>query len=120
MLYLCAAIFGYAHGGMATAESPIIARLFGLGSHGLIFGVAGLGFTCGATIGPFLTGHIFDLTGSYQVAFLVCAALGAIGFISSAILRPTPKMGIILLHSVKIILFIFLINLAQSQYGDIN
>ena len=93
-LYLCAAIFGFAHGGMGTSESPLIARLFGLSSHGLIFGVAGLGFTFGASAGPFLTGYMFDLTGDYQVAFLVCAVFGIAGLISTAVLRPTKRLGV--------------------------
>ena len=89
MLYLFAVVFGFAHGGMGASESPLVAGLFGLSSHGLIFGVVGLGFTIGAAIGPFLAGHFFDVTGSYQVAFLVCAAMGVIGLILTAFLTPT-------------------------------
>jgi len=93
MLYLFAVVFGIALGGLAASESPLVAGLFGLSSHGLIFAVIGLGFTSGATIGPFLTGYIFDLTGSYQVAFLVCATLAVVGFMLAAILRPTKRLG---------------------------
>jgi MFS family permease len=93
LLYLCAAAFGCSLGGMGTSESPLVAGLFGLSSHGLIFGVVGLGFTGGAALGPLVTGYIFDLTGSYKVAFQICAALGVIGLIVSAVLRPTKKMG---------------------------
>ena len=94
MLYLFAVAFGFALGGMGTSESPLIARLFGLSSHGLIFGVVGLGFTSGAAVGPVVTGYIFDLTGSYQVAFLVCAIIAVVGLIMSSILRPTKRRGI--------------------------
>jgi len=87
-LYLFAVVFGFAHGGMGASESPLVARLFGLSSHGLIFGVTGIGFTSGAAIGPFLAGYIFDVTGSYQVAFLVSAALGIIGLILTILLTP--------------------------------
>ena len=88
MLYIFAIIFGFADGGLATSESPIIAWLFGLSSHGLIFGVLGLGFTIGGAVGPIVTGQIFDLTGGYQVAFLVCATFSIFGLILSSILRP--------------------------------
>jgi len=88
MLYLLTAIFGFGHGGFASAESPLAARLFGLRSHGSILGTAVLGFAIGAAIGPVLTAYIFDVTGSYQTAFLVCAAIGIIGLILSALLRP--------------------------------
>jgi len=88
MLYLFAAVFGFGHGGMGASESPLVAGLFGLSSHGLIFGVAGLGFAIGAAAGPFLTGYIFDVTGSYQAAFLVSAAIGIIGLILTTLLTP--------------------------------
>ncbi len=94
MLYIFAFIFGFADGGLSASESPIIAWLFGLSSHGLIFGVLGLGFTIGAAIGPFVTGYIFDLTGGYQAAFLVCAAFSIFGLILASILRPTKRLGI--------------------------
>ena len=93
MLYLCAAISGFAFGGMGTAESPLAAGLFGLSSHGLIFGVAGFGFTIGAAVGPFVTGYVFDLARSYQMAFLICAAFGVFGLLLSALLRPTNRLG---------------------------
>jgi MFS family permease len=88
VLYLLASVFGLAQGGMGASESPLVAGLFGLRSHGLIFGVVGLGFTSGAAIGPFLAGHIFDVMGSYQVAFLVCAAMGIAGLIVTIFLTP--------------------------------
>ncbi len=94
ILFLFAVIFGCAHGGMATSESPLIAWLFGLRSHGLVYGVSNLGFTIGAAVGPFITGYIFDLTLSYQVAFLVCGAVSVVGLILSAVLRPTKKQEI--------------------------
>jgi MFS family permease len=94
MLFLFAIIFGCAHGGMGASESPLVAWLFGLRSHGLIFGVFGLGFTVGASVGPFITGYIFDLTLNYQMAFLVCAAVSIVGLILSAILRPTKRQEI--------------------------
>ncbi len=86
MLYLFAVAMGFSHGGMGASESPLVAGLFGLRSHGLIFGVCGLGFTVGAAIGPFLSGSIFDVTGSYQTAFLVCAAIGIVGLVLAVLL----------------------------------
>ena len=88
-LYLLAAVFGFATGGCAVSSSPLVAELFGLRSHGLILGVINLGYCIGAAAGPFLAGYIFDVTGSYSVAFLACAAASVVGLILSAILRPT-------------------------------
>jgi len=93
MLYLCIAIFGLAYGGIAASESPIVAGLFGLRSHGVILGVAAIGFCIGAAAGPFVSGYIFDLTGSYQTAFLTSAIFATVGLIASIILRPTKKLG---------------------------
>jgi MFS family permease len=93
-LYLFSVVFGFALGGMGTSESPLIARIFGLRSHGLIFGVGGLGYTIGSSIGPVVVGFIFDSTGSYRIAFLVCAAAAIISLIASLLLKPTKRLGI--------------------------
>jgi len=91
MLYLFAAIFGFAHGGCAVSSAPLVAALFGLSSHGLIMGFVGLSYTSGAALGPFLAGYIFDITSSYQLAFLVCGAIAVVGLILAALLTPTKK-----------------------------
>lgn len=94
MLYLFIVVAGFASGGMGASESPLTAWLFGMSSHGLIYGVVHVGFTIGAAAGPFITGYIFDLTGGYQLAFLTCAAFGVIGLILTIILRPTKKLEV--------------------------
>jgi MFS family permease len=93
MLYLFAVIFGVALGGIGTSESPLVARLFGLTSHGLIYAVIALGFTVGGAIGPVVTGYIFDVNESYQLAFVICAALSVAGLILMVMLKPTKKLG---------------------------
>jgi MFS family permease len=93
MLYLFIVIFGFATGGMGASESPLTAWLFGMKSHGLIYGVVHVGYTIGAAAGPYITGYIFDLTGSYQTAFLTCAVLSVIGLIFSVMLKPTGKLA---------------------------
>ncbi len=87
-LYFFAGIFGFAYGGCITAESPMVAFLFSLRSHGSILGVVGFGFTIGGAFGPWLTGHIFDVTHSYQVAFLGGAILSSIALFLTTALRP--------------------------------
>jgi len=88
MLYVCAAIFGFGYGACVTGEAPLLAELFGLDSHGVIFGTVSFSFTIGAALGPFLTGHIFDVTSSYHTAFLICGVIAVFGLISTAILKP--------------------------------
>ena len=93
MFYLCTMIFSFAVGGCTTTESPIVAIIFGLKSHGLLLGIVSFCFTIGAALGPVVTGYIFDLTGSYQVAFLILVFAGVVGLISSIVLRPTKRLG---------------------------
>jgi len=90
MLYLFAVIFGFGYGGLSVLISPMVAEHFGLTSHGFIFGVVVMfGGTGGMAIGPVIAGHIFDVTGSYQLAFIIYAVLGVIGLILTSLLRPT-------------------------------
>ena len=91
MLYLFAAIYGFAHGGFFTLLSPMVAELFGLSSHGIIFGTVFFSGTVGGAIGPPLAGRIFDVTGSYQLAFLICGAASVIGLILALLLRPVNR-----------------------------
>jgi len=93
MLYLFIIVLGFVCGGMAASESPLTAWLFGLDSHGLIYGVVHVGFTVGAAMGPIVAGYIFDLTGSYKIAFLICATIGVVGLMLTATLRPVKKLG---------------------------
>ena len=94
MLYLMAVVFGIGIGGIGTSESPLIARLFGLSSHGLIYGVVGFSWTFGGAVGPVLTGYLCDIYGNYQLAFLLCAVIGVLGLLLLIILRPTKRRGI--------------------------
>ena len=90
--YLFAVVFGFA-GGIAALGSPLIAGLFGLSSHGLIYGVINLGYTIGAAIGPLLAGYIFDVTGSYNIAFFICVALGIASIVMVWLLKPIREKG---------------------------
>ena len=85
MLCLFAVAYGFAHGGLFTVISPIVAEYFGLRSHGALFGIVFFSSMVGGAIGPVIAGHIFDTTGSYSLAFWTCTAVAAIalGFILS-------------------------------------
>jgi MFS family permease len=88
MLFLFAVIYGLAHGSFFTAVSPTLAEFFGTGSHGLLFGIVLFSGTIGGAIGPLLAGHTFDMTGSYQMVFLLLSGLAGIGFVLMTLLRP--------------------------------
>lgn len=94
MLYLFAMLFGFGFGACVTCESPLVADLFGLRSHGLLLGVVACGFTFGGGVGPFLAGHIFDAVGKYQAAFFLCAVVSCVSLVLAiALRRPAPKPG---------------------------
>ena len=92
-LFTFAAVYGLFHR-LGLLTSPLIARIYGLRSHGLIYGACGLGHTIGAGLGPFLTGYMYDIMDSYQVAFLMSAAIAILGIILTSLLRPIQKRKI--------------------------
>ncbi len=94
MLYLFGAAFGFATNSLIALMPVIIAELFGLGSLGVLLGFINAGGAIGEASGPVLTGGIFDMTGSYQWAFLIYAVLSIIGIILTSLLRPTHREGL--------------------------
>ena len=64
---------GLAGGGILPLMGLIFGARFGVASFGRVMGFAMLGFTVGAT-GPLLAGWVYDLTGSYDLAFLLFLA----------------------------------------------
>jgi MFS family permease len=89
--YLFAVIFGFGYGGMSCLQSLIGAELFGLTALGVITAVFSLSFDIGGGALPVLAGHIYDVSGSYNAAFLVCIAVIAVGLIISLSLKPPRK-----------------------------
>ncbi|MFC1867766.1 MFS transporter [Thermodesulfobacteriota bacterium] len=88
MLFIFAIIYAFAHGGIYTVMSPAVAELFGTRSHGVIYGIVMFGGSIGGAIGPLLAGHIFDVTGSYRIAFLLLTVMAVIGLMLITLLRP--------------------------------
>jgi len=94
MLYLFAAVYGFAHGGFFALLSPLVAELFGLKAHGVIFGMVIFSGAIGGCLGPVMVGYTFDITGSYQLGFLICALLAVTSFIIALWLRPTDSKAL--------------------------
>lgn len=77
LLWLTAMLFGFSYGGCVTLLPSLCGDLFGR-AHvaaivGMIFAVAG----APAAVGPYVAGWLYDVTGSYEAAFLVSAAMNA-------------------------------------------
>ncbi len=73
--------FGLALGGVAVMMPLLVGECFGLHAFGKILGVMMVSGTLGAAAGPVLTGHIYDVTGSYDLAFM----LHAVVFVAAAL-----------------------------------
>jgi len=86
MFYIFAVVFGIAQGGFLTLLSLVTAELFGLVSLGAILGGIALFATLGDAMGAPLAGSIFDITGNYNLAFLIFGAISAMALILSVLL----------------------------------
>jgi MFS family permease len=75
MFYSFAVIYGFAFGGWIPMFPAIIGDLFGTGSLGALIGATQAGNGLGGGAGPFMAGLIFDVTGSYFLAFVMVAVL---------------------------------------------
>lgn len=91
LFYLCAIILGTGMSGLAATESPLVAELFGLRSHASIYAAAGVGYTGGIALGPFLFGSIFDRTGNYDPAFYLAVGVAIAALMLVAALKPARK-----------------------------
>lgn len=88
IIFVLAGFFGFANGTCVASQSPLVALLFGLSSHGAILGLLSFGFTSGGAFGPWLSGIIFDLAGSYRLAFLMCTGVSLAGLVLTLFLKP--------------------------------
>ncbi|UCD08535.1 MAG: MFS transporter [Dehalococcoidales bacterium] len=91
MLYLFAAVYGFSHGGFFTLISPLIAGLFGTRSQGSLLGIVIFSGTLGGSIGMTLSGYIFDITGSYTIAFIILLGLVILGLVNMLLIKPINK-----------------------------
>ncbi len=75
---LFASLFGFGVGGILVLPSVAFADYFGRRSLGTIRGVTEPFVSLGQAIGAVLSGAIFDMTGSYHIAFFTFAVLAAL------------------------------------------
>jgi len=93
MLYLFAAVFGFAYGGCVPLLPVIAGELFKLKAIGAIIGVQMLGVAIGGAIGPVLGGRMFDVTGTYYLAFIVGGICTILALILLAFIRAPRKVS---------------------------
>ena len=86
MFYIFAAAYGIAYGGVVPLQTLLTRELFGLRFLGTIVASMMLLGSIGGALGTPLAGAIFDATGSYRTAFVICLALVALAIILSVLL----------------------------------
>jgi MFS family permease len=90
-LYAYAVLFGLGFGARGPIITAIAAELFPGRRFGAIYGYMSVGNGIGGALGPWFAGALFDVTGTYRVAFLIavgCCAGGTTCFWLAAPRRP--------------------------------
>ncbi len=81
VLYFLIIGFGLGAAGSDTAVVKAASEVFGVRAIGAIIGALGLGWRCGAAIGPAAAGFLYDLTGSYSLPFGLASAGLLVSFV---------------------------------------
>jgi MFS family permease len=98
-LYAVSALFGLFQGGLVPAYAIIIREYFAPGEAGLRVGIVIMATLFGMALGGWMSGAIFDLTGSYRAAFVNSIAFNLLNLTlalwllrrsGGAALRPRP------------------------------
>lgn len=90
-LYIVMAIMGLSYGGWAAVFAPLTGEYFGLSHMGKVLAVIFTSSAFSGILGPFLAGYIFDVTGSYQWAFIIAGSICLLAVILSFLIRPELK-----------------------------
>ena len=85
VMVLSQGLLGYA---LTSVMGAIVVEIFEGPHFGSIFGLVMVALLAGGAAGPWLTGFIYDRTGSYEIAFILAIVLCAVG--AFAIWRASP------------------------------
>jgi MFS family permease len=91
MLYLFVFTYGLFHGMRISGQVGVLAKLFGLRSLGVLIGVSAAISQLAGALAPYAVGLVFDMTGSYSMAFalVILLLLVAAWMAKSFQFRPT-------------------------------
>jgi len=87
-LFLAFATVGFCFGGIFSIFPSATADFFGTKYYGITYGFVFTSYGVGGVLGPYLAGYIFDIAGSYYLAFQMAGILCAIALIISIFLMP--------------------------------
>jgi MFS family permease len=90
MFYVFAILFGISYGGFVPLLPKLTSDMFGSASMGAIFGALMTSDAIGWGVGPWATGYLFDLTGSYDIPFQsLMAAIMLAGIVTLFLKKPS-------------------------------
>ena len=94
-LYVISALFGLFQGGIVPMYAVIVRQYFPPKEVGIRIGIVLMATLFGMALGGWMSGAIFDLTGSYRVAFLngLIWNLTNVAIVSWLLLRPTRRLA---------------------------
>ncbi len=91
-LYIVSALFGLFQGGIVPAYTVIVREFFPAAEAGVRVGTVLMATVFGMALGGWLSGAIFDVTGSYHAAFLNGIAWNVLNMAIAVVLLRRPAM----------------------------
>lgn len=91
MFYAFAVLFGFGWGGNSPMYPLLTREYFGTKQLGYIYGLTLVASSFGMAAGGYMGGFLFDISGSYQWAFLFSIAAGVISIALIPLLKPVGK-----------------------------
>jgi predicted MFS family arabinose efflux permease len=84
-------------GSRASIVTVLLGRIAPPAQYGVIFGLLGIGNNLGAALGPWLSGMLFDRTGSYLMIYLWASGIALTGLAALTVFclvtRPSARAG---------------------------
>jgi MFS family permease len=90
--YVFAALFGIGLGGEMSAFIVINRQYYGVGPVRTVFGFQQFGASLGMALGGLIGSVIFDMFGSYDIAWLISIAASLGGVVCILLLEPTSRL----------------------------
>ncbi len=90
-LSLFAIVFGFGWGAQAVLRYTVAVETVGLVSIGLLMGIWGFAEAGAGAFGAYMAGYLFDVYGSYQVAFMIGIPVSIAGIVLSAFIKPAAR-----------------------------
>ena len=90
--YVFAAFFGVGFGGEMSAFLVINRQYYGMGPVRTVFGFQSMGAGLGMALGGLIGSLVYDIFGSYNVAWLISIAASMGGVIGILLLEPTSRV----------------------------